>query len=153
MGYALEMDVRVKIYIMSDTEIDRVICFFSQEKAFLVCMVQSLIAKYAVNFSAVLTYDVTACVGLKPGGLFVLKENIARTGFVLDKEDKSITRSDSYFKELFNQCGLYIYKMKDQKDFPDELFAVKMYALTTEMPRQGNRPRPKRTTNRPAIIR
>lgn len=45
MGYALEMDVRVKIYIMSDTEIDRVICFFSQEKAFLVCMVQSLIAK------------------------------------------------------------------------------------------------------------
>ncbi|KAK4348130.1 hypothetical protein RND71_034469 [Anisodus tanguticus] len=94
-----------------------------------------------------------AKVGLKPGGLFVLKENIARTGFVLDKEDKSITRSDSYFKELFNQCGLYIYKMKDQKEFPDELFAVKMYALTTEMPRQGNRPRLKRTTNRPAIIR
>ncbi|XP_070024453.1 alpha N-terminal protein methyltransferase 1 isoform X4 [Nicotiana sylvestris] len=78
-----------------------------------------------------------AQAGLKPGGLFVLKENIAKTGFVLDKEDKSITRSDSYFKELFNQCGLYIYKMKDQKGFPDELFAVKMYALTTEMPRQG----------------
>ncbi|XP_009789028.1 alpha N-terminal protein methyltransferase 1 isoform X3 [Nicotiana tabacum] len=77
-----------------------------------------------------------AQAGLKPGGLFVLKENIAKTGFVLDKEDKSITRSDSYFKELFNQCGLYIYKMKDQKGFPDELFAVKMYALTTEMPRQ-----------------
>ncbi|XP_069149385.1 alpha N-terminal protein methyltransferase 1 isoform X2 [Solanum lycopersicum] len=94
-----------------------------------------------------------AKVGLKPGGLFVLKENIARTGFVLDKEDKSITRSDSYFKELFKQCGLHIYKMKDQKEFPDELFAVKMYALTTEMPRQGNRPRPKRATNRPAIIR
>ncbi|XP_059291222.1 alpha N-terminal protein methyltransferase 1 isoform X2 [Lycium ferocissimum] len=94
-----------------------------------------------------------AKLGLKPGGLFVLKENIARAGFVLDKEDKSITRSDSYFKELFNQCGLYIYKMKDQKEFPDELFAVKMYALTTEMPRQGNRSRPKRTTNRPAIIR
>ncbi|WMV14109.1 hypothetical protein MTR67_007494 [Solanum verrucosum] len=75
-------------------------------------------------------------VGLKPGGFFVLKENIARTGFVLDKEDKSITRSDSYFKELFKQCGLHIYKMKDQKEFPDELFAVKMYALTTEMPGQ-----------------
>ncbi|CAN4105452.1 unnamed protein product [Withania somnifera] len=94
-----------------------------------------------------------AKAGLKPGGLFVLKENIARAGFVLDKEDKSITRSDSYFKELFNQCGLYIFKMKDQKEFPDELFAVKMYALTTEMPRQGNGPRSKRTTNRPAIIR
>ncbi|KAM3343100.1 alpha N-terminal protein methyltransferase 1 isoform X1 [Capsicum galapagoense] len=94
-----------------------------------------------------------AKVGLKPGGLFILKENIARTGFVLDNEDKSLTRSDSYFKELFNQCGLYIYKMKDQKEFPDELFAVKIYALTTEMPRQGNRPRSKRTTNRPSIIR
>ncbi|KAG5620129.1 hypothetical protein H5410_005347, partial [Solanum commersonii] len=92
-------------------------------------------------------------VGLKPGGLFVLKENIARKGFVFDKEDKSITRSDSYFKELFKQCGLHIYKMKDQKEFPNELFAVKMYALTTEMPGQGNKPRPKRATNRPAIIR
>lgn len=33
-------------------------------------------------------------------------------GFVLDNEDKSITRSDVYFKELFNQCGLNIYKLK-----------------------------------------
>lgn len=45
MGYALEMDVRDMIYIMSDTEMDRVICFFIQEKVFLVCMVQSLIPK------------------------------------------------------------------------------------------------------------
>lgn len=88
--------------------------------------------------------------GLKPGGLFILKENIARSGknfiylldllrkletiypieemsqcntdevaglvlplgFVLDKQDKSITRSDLYFKQLFKQCGLHIYKMK-----------------------------------------
>lgn len=33
-------------------------------------------------------------------------------GFVLDKEDKSITRSDLYFKELFSQCGLHVYKLK-----------------------------------------
>ncbi|MFS7894200.1 hypothetical protein Hanom_Chr00s065733g01786951 [Helianthus anomalus] len=45
MGYAFEMDVRVIIYIMSDAEIDRVICSFIQEKVFLVCMVQSLIPK------------------------------------------------------------------------------------------------------------
>ncbi|XP_019156326.1 PREDICTED: alpha N-terminal protein methyltransferase 1 [Ipomoea nil] len=94
-----------------------------------------------------------AKIGLKPGGFFVLKENIARTGFVLDKEDKSITRSDQYFKELFNQCGLYIYTMKDQKGFPDELFAVKMYALTTEMPRRPTgKSKSKRLSNRPAII-
>ena len=33
-------------------------------------------------------------------------------GFVLDKEDRSITRSDLYFKELFRQCGLHLYKIK-----------------------------------------
>ncbi|KAK4440280.1 Alpha N-terminal protein methyltransferase 1 [Sesamum alatum] len=94
-----------------------------------------------------------AKAGLKPGGLFVLKENIARSGFVLDKEDKSITRSDLYFKQLFNQCGLHIYKMKDQKGFPDELFAVKMYALATELPKRVNSSRSKKHVNRPAIIK
>ncbi|XP_051124692.1 alpha N-terminal protein methyltransferase 1 isoform X2 [Andrographis paniculata] len=54
-----------------------------------------------------------AKAGLKPGGLFVLKENIARSGFVLDKVDKSITRSDLYFKQLFDQCELHVYKTKD----------------------------------------
>ncbi|KAL8144435.1 hypothetical protein V2J09_017467 [Rumex salicifolius] len=73
-----------------------------------------------------------AKAGLKPGGIFVLKENIAKNGFVLDNEDRSITRSDSYFKELFKQCGLHLYKSKDQKGFPGELFAVKMYALTLD---------------------
>ncbi|URE09041.1 hypothetical protein MUK42_22251 [Musa troglodytarum] len=54
------------------------------------------------------------------------------TGFVLDKEDNSITRSDSYFKDLFKQCGLHLYRTKDQMGFPEELFPVKMYALVTD---------------------
>lgn len=91
-----------------------------------------------------------AKVGLKPGGFFVLKENIARTGFVLDKEDRSITRSDSYFKDLFNRCGLHLYKSKDQKGFPKELFAVKIYALTPDLPK---RTRTRTQNNQPAIIR
>ncbi|KAK4857626.1 hypothetical protein QYF36_003662 [Acer negundo] len=94
-----------------------------------------------------------AKVGLKPGGLFVLKENIARTGFVLDKQDRSITRSDLYFKELFSQCGLHVYKTKDQKGLPEELFAVKMYALTTEMPKRIHKTRSKAQANRPCIIK
>lgn len=38
-------------------------------------------------------------------------------GFVLDKEDNSVTRSDPYFRELFKKCGLYILSVKvnDQK--------------------------------------
>lgn len=91
--------------------------------------------------------------GLRPGGLFILKENIARSGFVLDKQDKSITRSDVYFKQLFKRCGLHIYKMKDQKGFPDELFAVKMYALTTDLPKRAKSSRSKRPINRPGIIK
>ncbi|XVE89429.1 hypothetical protein DITRI_Ditri19aG0200900 [Diplodiscus trichospermus] len=93
-----------------------------------------------------------AKVGLKPGGFFVLKENIARNGFVLDKEDRSITRSDLYFKDLFRQCGLHLYKMKDQKGLPQELFSVRMYALTTEVPKKAHRTRSKVQANRPGII-
>ncbi|KAL5773902.1 hypothetical protein ACOSP7_011459 [Xanthoceras sorbifolium] len=94
-----------------------------------------------------------AKVGLKPGGLFVLKENIARNGFVLDKEDRSITRSDLYFKELFSRCGLHVYKSKDQKGLPEELFAVKMYALMTDMPKGVHKSRSKVQANRPCIIK
>ncbi|XP_015882181.3 alpha N-terminal protein methyltransferase 1 isoform X1 [Ziziphus jujuba] len=94
-----------------------------------------------------------AKVGLKPGGIFVLKENIARSGFVLDNVDRSITRSDSYFKDLFRQCGLHLYKSKDQKGFPEELFAVKMYALTTDLPKRVHNTRSKGHRNRPGIIK
>ncbi|XP_062113408.1 alpha N-terminal protein methyltransferase 1 [Humulus lupulus] len=94
-----------------------------------------------------------AKVGLKPGGFFVLKENIARNGFILDNEDRSVTRSDSYFKELFHKCGLHLYKSKDQKGLPQELFAVKMYALTTDVPKKVHHTRSKVRANRPGIIR
>ncbi|CAJ1935924.1 unnamed protein product [Sphenostylis stenocarpa] len=93
-----------------------------------------------------------AKVGLKPGGFFVLKENIARSGFVLDNEDRSVTRSDMYFKELFSQCGLHVYRSKDQTGFPEGLFAVKMYALTTDAPKRAPRAKSKTSTNRPRTI-
>ncbi|XP_027347575.1 alpha N-terminal protein methyltransferase 1 [Abrus precatorius] len=94
-----------------------------------------------------------AKVGLKPGGLFVLKENIARSGFVLDNEDRSVTRSDSYFKELFSRCGLHTYKSKDQKGFPEGLFAVKIYALTTDASKKAPRAKSKARANRPKLIK
>ncbi|KAJ4848294.1 hypothetical protein Tsubulata_049286 [Turnera subulata] len=94
-----------------------------------------------------------AKIGLKPGGFFIVKENIAKSGFVLDKEDRSVTRSDAYFKELFTQCGLHLYKTKDQRGFPKDLFAVKMYALTTDIPKRTGKTRSKVQANRPAIIK
>ncbi|XP_021845343.1 alpha N-terminal protein methyltransferase 1 isoform X2 [Spinacia oleracea] len=95
----------------------------------------------------------TAKAGLKPGGFFIVKENTARNGFVLDKQDCSITRSDLYFKELFRRCGLHLYKVKDQKEFPRELFQVKMYALTTEVPKRSRLSRSKQHVNQPSIIK
>ncbi|KAF5729277.1 putative Protein C9orf32 [Tripterygium wilfordii] len=94
-----------------------------------------------------------AKIGLKPGGFFVLKENIARNGFVLDKEDRSVTRSDLYFKELFTRCGLHLYKSRDQRGLPEELFAVRMYALTTDTAKKASKTRSKSQANRPGIIK
>lgn len=99
------------------------------------------------------SFFMRAKAGLKPGGLFVLKENIARSGFVLDKEDRSITRSDTYFKELFHRCGLHIFKSKDQRGLPEELFAVKMYALTPDAPKRVHNTRARAQPNRPGIIK
>ncbi|GJW85278.1 alpha N-terminal protein methyltransferase 1 [Tanacetum coccineum] len=94
-----------------------------------------------------------AKAGLKPGGLFVLKENLAKSGsgFKLDNEDKTIARSDEYFNELFSQCGLHVHYMKDQEGFPDGLLPVKMYALMTEIPKRTIRP--KRQCIRPGLIK
>lgn len=94
-----------------------------------------------------------AKAGLKPNGFFVLKENIAKSGFVLDKEDQSITRSDSYFRQLFQRCGLKIFKTKDQKGFPRELFAVKMYALVPISTETTTRVQRKLKTWAPTVIK
>ncbi|KAJ4746306.1 Alpha N-terminal protein methyltransferase 1 [Rhynchospora pubera] len=96
-----------------------------------------------------------AKAGLKTNGFFILKENTTRGGgFVLDKDDQSITRSDTYFRELFERCGLYVHSARDQKELPKELFPVKMYCLVTEKPRKGvNTARKRKHGNRPAIIK
>ncbi|XP_044985103.1 alpha N-terminal protein methyltransferase 1 [Hordeum vulgare subsp. vulgare] len=100
-----------------------------------------------------ISFFTRAKVGLKPDGFFVLKENIAKNGFVLDKEDNSVTRSDAYFRELFNKCGLYIHNIKNQKELPEELFAVRMYALVTSQPKVTKNGKRGRSKNMPRVIR
>jgi hypothetical protein len=51
---------------------------------------------------------------------------------------------------ILNNVFFLFYQ--DQKGFPDELFAVKMYALTTEVPKKVHRTRSKTKSNRPGII-
>mmetsp|Transcript_10622 Transcript_10622/g.30241 ORF Transcript_10622/g.30241 Transcript_10622/m.30241 type:complete len:255 (+) Transcript_10622:263-1027(+) len=67
--------------------------------------------------------------GLKPDGIIVVKENICTSGFVVDKQDSSLTRSDEYMLELFKKCGATVLYNVKQRNFPRELFDVRMYAL------------------------
>lgn len=70
--------------------------------------------------------------GLKRGGLIVMKENNCKEGFIVDKDDSSLTRSHEYFLALFARAKMSVLKVKLQRNFPSELFAVRMYALRPE---------------------
>jgi len=59
----------------------------------------------------------------------VVKENISSGGFVLDKEDMSVTRSESAYKAVFESAGLKVVEEMWQTKFPKELYPVKMFAL------------------------
>lgn len=48
---------------------------------------------------------------------------------MVDNEDNSLTRSNSYMMELFDKAGLDIMFSSQQRNFPKELFEVRQYAL------------------------
>jgi protein N-terminal methyltransferase len=67
---------------------------------------------------------------LRPGGMIFIKENVCAQGFIVDSEDASVTRSHAYNVELFTKrAGLKLAHTALQKDFPKQLFKVRMYAL------------------------
>eukprot|EP00397_Hematodinium_sp_SG-2012_P055315 GEMP01067420.1.p1 GENE.GEMP01067420.1~~GEMP01067420.1.p1 ORF type:complete len:200 (+),score=34.89 GEMP01067420.1:50-649(+) len=69
---------------------------------------------------------------LRENGVIVVKENVSlneESGFVLDKEDNSITRLDTQYKAIFKRAGLRIIQDLQQSIWPQHLFPVKMYML------------------------
>ncbi|KAK2547754.1 N-terminal Xaa-Pro-Lys N-methyltransferase 1-B [Acropora cervicornis] len=64
--------------------------------------------------------------GLSPNGLIFVKENITKTGVDLDSQDNSVTRSDKKLKDLFAKSHLTVLEEEVQKNFPKELYRVKM---------------------------
>lgn len=66
---------------------------------------------------------------MKPKGVIFLKENVCDSGFIVDSDDCSITRSHGYYVELFRKAGLRIAHTALQKNFPKQLFKVRIYAL------------------------
>jgi len=65
----------------------------------------------------------------RTGVIIIVKENISRDGFILDREDTSITRSDLQYRQIFHRAGLKLVAEKLQSGFPKQLFPVRMYAL------------------------
>mmetsp|Transcript_7147 Transcript_7147/g.12853 ORF Transcript_7147/g.12853 Transcript_7147/m.12853 type:complete len:267 (-) Transcript_7147:1293-2093(-) len=62
-------------------------------------------------------------------GVICVKDNVSKSGFVVDKSDSSITRSDKHMKQIFRAAGLKVVDERVQSEFPKDLFPVKMYAL------------------------
>lgn len=74
-------------------------------------------------------------LGLKPGGVIVLKDNTTTNcAFLVDKVDSSIARHAEYIRILIRLAGLNIVVEQVQKDFPEELLPVTMFAISSPPP-------------------
>lgn len=64
---------------------------------------------------------------LNRGGLIIMKENIKSKGFIVHKDDFSVTRSEKMFKLVFRKCGLRLIEERNQVDWPKDLIRLKMF--------------------------
>jgi protein N-terminal methyltransferase len=63
-------------------------------------------------------------------GVIVVKENIAvDDDDNFDENDSSVTRSLASYYRVFSEAGLTIIKQDVQRDWPKELFTVRLFAL------------------------
>ncbi|KAG0643519.1 alpha-N-methyltransferase NTM1 [Tuber brumale] len=69
-------------------------------------------------------------VGIVPGGVIVVKENIAPDpDDIYDEADSSVTRTDPKLRTLFKQAGLKVVRTEVQRGLPKKLYQVRSYAL------------------------
>ncbi|XP_023653137.1 N-terminal Xaa-Pro-Lys N-methyltransferase 1 [Paramormyrops kingsleyae] len=67
--------------------------------------------------------------GLSPGGLIVVKDNVAYEGVVLDEVDSSVCRELPLVRELVLRAGLQVIREERQENFPEEIYQVYTLAL------------------------
>jgi protein N-terminal methyltransferase len=67
--------------------------------------------------------------GIQSGGVVFVKENVCANGFVVDREDSSLTRSNAYFLGLFARADMSVTYNVKQRGMPDGLFQVRMWVL------------------------
>ena len=66
---------------------------------------------------------------VRADGFIVVKENNCSKGFHWDDQDSSITRSDNYFRWIFEQAEMEVVNTQVSDVFPKELFPVRTYVL------------------------
>jgi protein N-terminal methyltransferase len=70
-----------------------------------------------------------AAKALRPGGVVVVKENVAHAEAVVDEEDCSVTRTAEEYKKLAALADMEILLEMKQPIWPSDLFPVLMLAL------------------------
>ena len=66
---------------------------------------------------------------LLPNGIILIKENVSKSGFLVDKDDSSLTRTPDHYQHLIKAGGGTVLREGVQQKFPEELFKVFMYAV------------------------
>ncbi|KAJ8384516.1 hypothetical protein AAFF_G00204310 [Aldrovandia affinis] len=66
---------------------------------------------------------------LKPNGVIIIKDNMARQGCKLDHIDSSIIRHLDIMKRVIAQAGLDILGVEKQEGFPEQIVPVWMIAM------------------------
>lgn len=82
-----------------------------------------------------------AALALTPDGVIFVKENICdacSNGFDIDDEEASLTRSDLYFRRMFNKFNMEILDTLELYDVP-ELYRVMSYALRPKGTKSGQK--------------
>jgi len=67
--------------------------------------------------------------GLAENGVLFLKENISSVKVEFDEQDSSYTRPRQLLVDLIRKAGLKVLREEKQKQFPHEIYEVRMFAL------------------------
>ncbi len=66
---------------------------------------------------------------LRPNGVIIIKDNMARQGCKLDPIDSSIIRHLDIMKNIIQTAGLTILDVEKQEGFPEAIVPVWMIAM------------------------
>uniref|UniRef100_A0A8C6YD25 protein N-terminal methyltransferase n=1 Tax=Naja naja TaxID=35670 RepID=A0A8C6YD25_NAJNA len=69
------------------------------------------------------------CLGLRPNGIIVIKDNMAQEGVIMDEVDSSVCRDLEVVCKIIRHAGLSLLAQEKQENFPDEIYHVYTLAM------------------------